>query len=103
MAKNKDNRLSFSFSEFYVDNLKLENNTIYFGSNLRVEDLTKLLNVDIRTLNKKAGTDYTESQILDDDQLAEIAMAFDYGFEKVDDVSEENVLSKINNLVLNKD
>jgi hypothetical protein len=103
MAKNKDNRLSFSFSEFYVDNLKLEDGKIYFGSNLRVEDLLKLLDVDLRTLNKKVGSDYSETQILDDDQLAEIAMSFDYEFEKVDDVSEENVLSKINDLVLNKD
>jgi hypothetical protein len=30
-------------------------------------------------------------------------MAFHYEFEKVDDVSEENVLDKINTLVLNKD
>jgi hypothetical protein len=47
MAKIKDNRLAFTFSEFYVDKLELKDKKIYFGSNLRISDLIKLLNVDL--------------------------------------------------------
>ena len=105
MAKknNKENRLTFDFSEFFVEKVKFENNKIFFGSNNRIEDIAKLLNKDVKAIEKKTKLAFTGNQILDDDQIAEIAMAFGFEFEKVDDVSEENVLSKIDELVSTKE
>lgn len=105
MAKknNKDTRLGFEFSEFYLDKLNIEGKKIHFGTNVRLDELLTLLGKTEADIKKNTEIEATGHAILDDDQIAEIAMAFDYEFEKVDDVSEENVLSKITDLVESKE
>lgn len=102
-SKNIDSRLGFEFNEFFIEKLSFNGKKILFGTNNRLDDLAKLLGKSEKEITKASGLELTGNAILDDDQIAEIAMAFNFDFEKVDDVSKENVLDKITNLIGNKE
>jgi hypothetical protein len=103
MAKgNKINRLEYQLSDFFVEKLSFENNTLKFGSDTRLIDVCKLIDLDIRKAKKIIGVP-SDNAILDDDQVAELAMEKGIEFEKVDDVSAENVVSKIVDLIEEKE
>ncbi len=104
MAKKKNNdRVEFNLPDFFNKKLELKDNKLYFGTNIRLNELAELLNIEKREILKTLGLNKLEfDHILDSDQIAEICLSKDIDFEKIDDISEENVLSKIDNLIINK-
>ncbi len=105
MAKKKSNdRVEFNLSNFFNKKLELKDNKLYFGTNIRLNELTELLNIEKREILKTLGLNKLEfDHILDSDQIAEICLSKNIDFEKIDDISEENILSKIDDLLINKD
>jgi len=103
MAK-KQKRISFNLSDFYVDKLNFENGKLSFGTNTLLSEVTELVGFDKKKAIKILELDAKQpDHILSDDQVAELAMEAGFEFEKVDDVSAENVVSKIKELVENKE
>ncbi len=102
MAKKKSNdRVEFSLPNFFNKKLELKDNKLYFGTNIRLNELTELLNIETREVLKTLGLNKLEfDHILDSDQIAEICLSKDIDFEQIDDISEENVLSKIDNILI---
>lgn len=101
--KNKDSRLTFEFEEFFVDKLFFDGKKILFGTNVKFYELLKILDKKEQEVMKKSGLKITGNAILTDEQIAEIAMMYNFDFKKVADVSEENVLSNIIELVQKKE
>ncbi len=102
--KNKKNeRIEFNPFDFFSKKLDFKNNTIYFGSNVRLDELANLINISNTEALKLLGLNrLNPNHILNEEQIAEIAISKNLSFEKVDDVSEENILSKINSILKNK-
>ncbi|RKX66869.1 MAG: hypothetical protein DRP42_02090 [Tenericutes bacterium] len=101
--KQKDTRIQFNLSDFYVEKLKIEDGKLFFGTNTRLEEVCKLLELEPKKIARKLKLDKNENPVIDDDQVAEIAMIKGIEFEKVQDISEENVMSQIDSLVLTKE
>ncbi len=102
--KNKnDHRIEYSLSSFYREKLTFENGTLYFGSNARLDEVAKVVGIPVEKALKDSGLGKGQNphHILDDEQIAELAINNGFEFEKVDDVSEVNVVSKINTLLDN--
>ena len=100
--KNKnDHRIEYSLSSFYREKLTFKNNTLYFGSNARVNEVANAVGISVDKALKDSGLGKGQNpyHILDDEQIAELAINNGFEFEKVDDVSEVNVVSKINTLL----
>jgi len=101
--KNKENRIQFKLSDFLVKKLSFKNNVLLFGTNVSVNELSKITGISEVSLAISAGLDKTQiNHILDDEQIAEIAIANNFEFEKIDDISEENVVSKILKIMAEK-
>ena len=102
MGKKQINkRLEYSLKDFFVDKLSFENNVLKFGSDTRLDDVCNLIDLDIKKAKKILNLN-TNHAILNDDQVAELAMEKNINFEKVNDISAENVVSKINVLIKEK-
>ena len=98
-----EHRISFSLKDFFVEKLKFEDNTIFFGSNTRVDEVADLIGISVSKALKDSGLDRNQDHhhILDDEQIAKLAINNNMQFEKVDDVSPVNVVDKILTLVKN--
>ena len=102
---NAESRYSFRLQEFFVDKLLFKDGTLFFGSNARIDEVAKIIDISIEKafkdscLNKKQGNHH----ILDDEQIAELALKNNINFEKVDDISEVNVVEKIQTIMKNTD
>lgn len=99
MSKNKDKRKKIKLSDYFQENLKLENKKLYFGSNVRFFELANLLKIDTKKISLFLNIENID-QLLSDEQIMEVAQKYKFDFEKVDDVSEQNILEKINNIIL---
>ncbi len=100
MAKktNKnEHRIEFNLQDFFKEKLTFENNKLFFGSNTRVDEVAKILGIDIEKALVSSGLTKNDHHhhILDDEQIAELALNNNIEFEKVDDVSPVNVVEKI--------
>ncbi len=100
MANNKnkinEKRIEFDLKDFLIKKLSFENNTLFFGTNVRVGELSKVINIPLAKVIKDAGLKKDQTNhVLDDEQIAEIAINNNFEFEKIDDISEENVVEKI--------
>ncbi len=96
-GKKNEHRVEFELSSFFVEKLNFENGKLYFGSNARVDEVAKVLGIDIQKALKDSGLSKNDHphHILDDEQIAELALNNDIDFEKVDDISAVNVVEKI--------
>lgn len=103
MTKNKkenDKRIEFKLSDFFVDKLFLKDETLFFGSNNKLKEVLDLININLKEAKqilkiKNIFDDY----ILNDNQIAELALFKNMNFERINDVSETNVLEQINLLL----
>ncbi|BDU67694.1 MAG: translation initiation factor IF-2 [Candidatus Tyloplasma litorale] len=97
--KNKKNehRLEFDLKEFFVEKLTFKNGKLFFGSNSRINDVANIIGIDIKKAMKDVGLSQNSNvnHILDDEQIAELALKNNIDFEKVEDVSAVNVVEKI--------
>lgn len=109
MAKNKnkkeEHRVEFSLKDFFVEKLKFENNILYFGSNTRVNEVAKIIGITIEKALVDSGLDKTQDKdhILDDEQIAELAINNNIEFEKVNDISAVNVIENILSIIKKQD
>ncbi|BDV03445.1 MAG: translation initiation factor IF-2 [Candidatus Hepatoplasma scabrum] len=100
--KKNNNIYKYNLDSFFVEKLSFKDNKLKFGTNTYLKELAKILGLNPFKIKKKLGLDLKiDDHILDDDQIAEIAFANNIEFEKVDDVSPENIILKINELVEN--
>ncbi len=100
--KKNDHRVEFNLSDFFVDKLRFENNKLYFGTDTRLYEVAELIHENPNNLAIFLGINMGIDHILDDEQVAEIALHKNFDFEKVDDVSAENVVLKITKLLRKK-
>ncbi|CRX37305.1 / infB / Translation initiation factor IF-2 /:184455 Forward [Candidatus Hepatoplasma crinochetorum] len=102
-TKNKKNNIyKYSLDKFFVERLSFKDNKLKFGTNTYLNELARILGLNPYKIKKKLGLDLKiNDHILDDDQIAEIALSNNIEFEKVDDVSPENIILKINDLIEN--
>ncbi len=96
-GKKNEHRVEFELKDFFVEKLNFENGKLEFGSNARVDEVAKVIGIDIKKalIDSGLGKDADHHHILDDEQIAELALNNDIDFEKVDDVSPVNVVDKI--------
>lgn len=100
--KEKNNIYKYNLSDFFVERLSFKNNKLKFGTNTYLKEISEILKLNPIKIKRKLGIDLkAKDHILDDDQIAEIALSNNIDFEKVDDVSPENIILKINDLVEN--
>lgn len=100
--KNSNNIYKYSLDKFFVERLSFKDNKLKFGTNTYLNELARILGLNPYKIKKKLGLDLKiNDHILDDDQIAEIALSNNIEFEKVDDVSPENIILKINDLIEN--
>ncbi len=97
----KDNRYEFRLQDFFIDKLSFENGKLNFGSNARVNEVAKAVGISIEKalIDSGLGKKSDPNHILDDEQIAEIAINNNFEFEKVEDISEVNVVEKINSII----
>ncbi len=100
--KKNDHRIEFKLSDFFVDKLRFEKNKLYFGTDTRLYEVAELIHENPNNLALFLGITKGVDHILDDEQVAEIALHKNFDFEKVDDVSAENVVIKITKLLRKK-
>ncbi|NQX83336.1 MAG: translation initiation factor IF-2 [Mycoplasmataceae bacterium] len=96
--KNKnEHRVEFLLNDFLKEKLIFENNTLYFGSNPRLNEVAKIIGINSQKVLKDLGlnVDQKIDRILEDDEIAELAINNNINFEKVDDISQVNVVEKI--------
>ncbi len=95
--KKNEHRVEFNLQDFFVEKLTFENGKLFFGSNARVNEVAEAIGIDVKKAMKDSGLDKNDAvdHILDDEQIAELALNNDIEFEKVDDVSAVNVVEKI--------
>lgn len=103
--KKTEHRVEFNLKDFFIEKLAFENNTLYFGSNARVNEVAKILGIKVEKALVDSGLakDQSHDHILDDEQIAELAINNGIEFEKVDDISEINVVEKILNIMKNQE
>lgn len=100
--KKNNNIYKYNLDDFFVARLSFKDNKLKFGTNTYLNELAKILGLNPYKIKKKLGLDLkVNDHILDDDQIAEIALSNNIEFEKVDDVSPENIILKINDLIEN--
>ena len=104
--KNNKNeqRIEFNLKDFFIKKLSFENNVLHFGTNVRVGELAEIVNIPVHKLIK--GLDFEKDKVdalLNDEQIAEISINNNFEFEKIDDVSEENVVEKILKIMSEQD
>lgn len=101
--KGKDeNRIHIDLKDLFVKNLSFENNVLKFGTNVTVQDIVDLTNIKIQSISKTLGIKSVDNNhILDEEQIAEISLANGFDFEKIQDVSEENVVDVYQDLISN--
>ncbi|BDV02589.1 MAG: hypothetical protein HPAVJP_4780 [Candidatus Hepatoplasma vulgare] len=104
--KNKEisnKRIGFKLSDFFVEKLSLKNDTLFFGDNNYFLDVISTIGLNKheakRILNIKHQI---EDLILNDNQIAELALHRNLNFEKVIDISEVNILERINQILKEK-
>ncbi len=101
--KNKKDRIEYNVFDFFSKKLYFEDNTIFFSSEITLLEISELLKipvVNIKKIIKKPRL--KSSSILSEEQIAEIAINNNYSFEKIENISEENILLKINEILKNK-
>ncbi len=96
-GKKNEHRVEFALHDFFVEKLKFENGKLYFGSNARADEVAKAMGMDVKKILVDSGLSKNDDphHILDDEQIAGIALNEHIEFEKVDDVSAVNVVDKI--------
>ncbi len=96
-GKKNEHRIEFNLNDFFVEKLNFDGETLFFGSNARVDEVAKAVGIDVKKALKDSGLSPTDHphHILDDEQIAELSMNNNIHFEKVDDVSAVNVVEKI--------
>lgn len=103
VSKNKEmtnKRVEFKLTDFFVEKLSLKNDTLFFGDNNNFLDVISTIGLNKheakRILNIKHQI---EDIVLNDNQIAELALHSNLNFEKVNDISEINILEKINQIL----
>ncbi len=96
-GKKNEHRVEFILHDFFVEKLNFENGKLYFGSNARVDEVAQAIGITVKKALQDTGLGSHEDyhHILDDEQIAELALANDIEFERVDDISPVNVVEKI--------
>ncbi len=102
---NKETRYEFNLRDFFIDKLSFRDGVLYFGSNARVDEVSEIVGISIEKalIDSGLGKGSDVHHILDDEQIAEIAINNGFGFEKVEDISEVNVVSKIQSIMKDMD
>ncbi len=103
MAKNnKNDRIEYNVFDFFSKKLYFDNNTIFFSSDVTLLEISELLNIPVVKIKKIIKkTNLKSNFILSEEQIAEIAINNNYSFEKIENISEENILLKINEILKN--
>ncbi len=96
-GKKNEHRIEFALADFFVEKLTFENGKLYFGSDAKVDQVAAAIGIDVKKALVDAGFSKNDDpkHILDDEQVAELALNNDIDFEKVDDISAVNVVDKI--------
>ncbi len=96
-GKKHEHRVEFILHDFFVEKLNFENGKLYFGSNARVDEVAQAIGIPVKKALEDTGLGVHEDyhHILDDEQIAELALVNNIDFEKVDDISPVNVVDKI--------
>lgn len=96
-GKKNEHRIEFELKSFFIEKLNFDGETLFFGSNARVDEVANAIGIDVVKALKDSGLSKNDHphHILDDEQIAELSINNDIHFEKVDDISAVNVVEKI--------
>lgn len=96
-GKKNEHRIEFNLNDFFVEKLRFDGDTLFFGSNARIDDVANAIGIDLKKAIKDSGLERGADphHIVDDEQIAELALANHIHFEKIDDISPVNVVDKI--------
>lgn len=102
MSKNKIQRLEYKLEDFFVNRLSFKNNLLKFGENIKLFELINLLGINIKEAQKILKLPKNKDILLNNEQIAELAMSKNIEFEQINEISEINILDKIIDLIKQK-
>lgn len=98
MKKIKDNnkRIEYKLTDFFVTNLNIKNQIVYYGSNIIAKELFTLLKLDVKTIKqtlKRLRLKQTDR--LTDLQVEEICFSNNFDAKKIIEINEGNIINNI--------